>query len=275
MDCTNLLVRVELGQSNASLLAAVSQLAGMFKACVTGIALCQPMPVGYSSGYVPEALFEQDRANIEAAMAAAESEFRTVLAPLGQEIAWRSAIVFTTLSHALAREARAADLIVTGLSHQHSLFDGSRYVDVGDLAMNAGRPCLILPDTITRLDASHVVVAWKDTAEARRAARDALPLLRIAERVTVIELAAPDDLKLARMHVDDVVAWLARHRVRADGVVDELLDETAQLSARLAGDDAGVIVAGAYGHSRLREWVFGGVTRNLLLGGTHCALVSH
>jgi hypothetical protein len=275
VEYANLLVRMKLGQPNTSVLAVVAQLANMFRASIASVAACQPMPAGYPDVYISEELIEQDRVSIETEMAAVEHEFRAALAQIGCELGWRSVVALEPLSNVLAREARSADLIVTELSDQRSMFDDSRHVSVGDLVMNAGRPCLILPDKTTKLNLDHVLVGWKDVAETRRAVRDALPLLRMAKQVTVIELAASEDLKDARVRVDDVVSWLARHQVQAQAVVDELLDETVQLRTRLADSRAGVIVAGAYGHSRLREWVFGGVTRNLLLGGACCTLTSH
>jgi nucleotide-binding universal stress UspA family protein len=101
-------------------------------------------------------------------------------------------------------------------------------------------------------------------------------MLKLASRVKVVELAEADALNPARRHVADVVAWLERHGIAADCAV-QLSDGDDANALRAIGDDQGadVIVAGAYGHSRLREWVLGGVTRDLLLSSTRCALLSH
>ena len=121
-----------------------------------------------------------------------------------------------------------------------------------------------------------VVVAWKDTREARRAAFDALPLLKKAAHVTVVEIAAEAELAMARVRVEDVVGWLKRHGVVAEALtLPSLYEDAGRLNAIAEQRGADVIVAGAYGHSRLREFVLGGVTRDLLLRADRCSLVSH
>jgi len=70
--------------------------------------------------------------------------------------------------------------------------------------MQAGRPVLIVPTDATRLKLEHVLIGWKDTWEARRAVSDALPLLKHATEVSIVEIAAEDDLAAANQHVDDV-----------------------------------------------------------------------
>ncbi|HEX2940509.1 MAG TPA: universal stress protein [Rhodopila sp.] len=275
MGYANLLVHVQLGQPNRALLKLVKGLATACQAGVTGIAARQPIRIVYAEGYVPEGLIEQDQADIEAEITAAEAEFHAAFQSGPKPIAWRSAITYEALSAVLAREARCADLVVTGLDQEGTVFEVSRHVDVGDLVMQAGRPCLIVPADLDALDLQHVVVGWKDTAEARRAARDALPLLALAKQVTVVELARADDMATAQGRVQDVTAWLARHGISAQPVVERMTDDVSQLDQFLTDRGADLIVAGAYGHSRVREWVLGGMTRNLLLRGKRCALVSH
>jgi len=148
-----------------------------------------------------------------------------------------------------------------------------------DLVMEAGRPLLVAPDNVNWLDLRSVLVAWKDTPEARRAVVGALPMLRKARNVTVVEVPEQDESRAAVTdRVSDVVAWLARHGVTATARVSEAnQDETAvdQLE-RVAGDvAAGMIVAGAYGHSRFRELILGGVTQYLVSQTARCVLLSH
>ena len=120
------------------------------------------------------------------------------------------------------------------------------------------------------------VVGWKDTRETRRAAFDALPLLKKAAHVAVVEIAAEEELAAAGTHLDDVVGWLKRHGVVVVSLAAPSTgDDATQLNAIAEEHGADVIVAGAYGHSRLREWVLGGVTRDLLLRADRCSLVSH
>jgi nucleotide-binding universal stress UspA family protein len=147
---------------------------------------------------------------------------------------------------------------------------------MGALVQQAGRPVLIVPGTIDKLVLGHVIVAWKDTRETRRAALDALPLLKMAARVTVVEVAAEGDLESARLHLEDVVVWLKRHDIAAALLVSASNgDDTGRLNAIAQEQNVDLIVAGAYGHSRLRELVLGGVTHDLLLCPGRCVLVSH
>ena len=145
-----------------------------------------------------------------------------------------------------------------------------------DLVMQTGRPLLVVPDTSSWLDLRSVLIAWKDTPEARRATADALPILRKAKDVTVAEIIEDDVNRPAALSgVKDVVGWLSRHGVLASGQVpDECGHAAAQLERIASEVGAGLVVAGAYGHSRLREWVLGRVTKCLVNPSNRCSLLS-
>jgi nucleotide-binding universal stress UspA family protein len=149
-------------------------------------------------------------------------------------------------------------------------------VNPSDLVMQAGRPLLIVPDACDWLDLRSVLIAWKDTVEARRAVADALPLLRKATEVTVAEIAEEQANRPAALsRVRDVAAWLSRHGVNASEQVPEDCGEAGGLLEGIASEvGAGVVVAGAYGHSRFREWILGGVTRQLINPLNRCSLLS-
>jgi nucleotide-binding universal stress UspA family protein len=143
------------------------------------------------------------------------------------------------------------------------------------LVMRIGRPMLVVPPEAEYLKLGNVVVAWKDTPEARRAVADALPLLHRAKDVTVVEVIEENGNRAAaQTRVGDVAAWLGRHAITAAGRVVNSTDEMQELDT-LWQSACDLMVAGAYGHSRFREWVFGGVTRNLLTRSRHCSLLSH
>jgi nucleotide-binding universal stress UspA family protein len=147
---------------------------------------------------------------------------------------------------------------------------------MSEFVMQVGRPVFIVPRSIKETKLERVVVAWKDTRETRRAAYDALPILKMAAHVSVVEIATGDGLADARLHVQDVVAWFKRHGIAAEAVTSNSTgDDAEQLRFVAEERNADVIVAGAYGHGRLREWVLGGVTKDLLLRAERCSLVSH
>ncbi len=276
MSYATLMVHLEPGRPNTALLSIAGDLAARLHASVVGIAVCQPMRLIYNDGYVPGELIEQDRREIDIEIKAAEAEFHAALDARIGKTEWRSAVTQKSLPAFLAKQARCADLVITGVDRNTSLFDTSHHVDIGDFVMQAGRPCLIVPDGTDRLALGHIVVGWKDTGETRRAICDALPLLQVAGRVTVAEIAAEQDLAAALADIQDVVGWLGRHGVNATPlVVPATGDDAGRLDAIVREQGGDLLVAGAYGHSRLREWALGGVTRDLLLKPGICSLVSH
>jgi nucleotide-binding universal stress UspA family protein len=275
MTYATLMVHLELGRSNAGLLRVTAELAERFGASVIGIAARQPMQMAYGDAYVAGDLIEQDRDEIAKEIKAAEVEFRIALQPRVPVIEWRSAQKYAYLSDYIANEARSADLIVTGVAST-DFFDASRIVNTGALVMQAGRPVLIVPTAAQALRLDRVLIGWKDTRETRRAVSDAIPLLKHATVVNVVEIVAEDYLSTAERHVHDVAAWLKRHGIRAEGSAQRSTGDDAT-SLYGIGQDMGadVVVAGAYGHSRLREWALGGVTRDLLLSANRCSFISH
>jgi nucleotide-binding universal stress UspA family protein len=177
-------------------------------------------------------------------------------------------------SRALVRSARAADLIVMSPKSPGA---AARTADPAEVVMTAGRPVLIVPNGASHFRGSAVVVAWKDTREARRAIADAMPFLLAADQVIVQAVCEDDAVEASAFQTDDVVANLKRHGVRASAKVTRIPAEGVahelERVARLNGAD--LIVAGAYGHSRTREWVFGGVTDDLIHRPKCFVLLSH
>jgi len=271
-----LMVNLQLGQSNAGLLQAAADVADRFDAEIVGIAACQPALMIYDDGcYGAGNLIQQDRDEIDRRIAAAEAEFHEALGSRRRAAEWRSTVTLGSLSDVVSCEARCADLVITGVPVAGSM-GASRGVNAGDLVMQLGRPALVVPAAVDRLSMERIVVGWKDAREPRRAVLDALPLLKRAGHVAVVEIARESELADARMHVGDVVKWLARHGVAADGIATAASGGDADgLFAIAREHDAGLIVAGAYGHARLREWAFGGVTRDLLFDARLCSLLSH
>jgi nucleotide-binding universal stress UspA family protein len=275
MSYATLMVRLELGRTNAGVLNAAGVLAERFRSAVIGTTACQAFQIPYGEPYCAGEVIEQLHEQTQKEIRDAEAEFRAVLGPGVKDIAWRSSETFEPLCEYFAREARAADLIVTAMDNT-SLFDGTHHFNVSDLIMRAGRPVVLVPPALERVKFGRVLVGWKDSREARRAIRDALPLLQAAGHVVVVEIAPADRLAQAREHLADVATWLRRHGIEAETIASATEGSDVGSLARIAADQAAdIIVAGAYGHSRLREWVFGGVTYDLLIGAPRFAFLSH
>jgi nucleotide-binding universal stress UspA family protein len=140
----------------------------------------------------------------------------------------------------------------------------------------AGRPILVIPPSVEKLQMKNILIAWTDRREARRAVHDALPLLRLCERAIVAMVDEDDNLSEAEASVNDVAVWLRRHGIVARPIVLSSPDGPAQQFEVLAKEqDADLIVAGGYGHGRWREMVLGGVTHDFLLRLPLCVFLSH
>jgi nucleotide-binding universal stress UspA family protein len=174
---------------------------------------------------------------------------------------WREAVVSPT--QLLIETARVADLIVTGSNNSSVLITPDRCINLGDLVLRAGRPVLVAAKGATRILTNTAVVAWKDTREARRAVADALPLLCKASEVIVVTVDCDADTS-TQESIDGILAFLRRHGVKARSEIIKDKHENQSLMSFARTVDAELVVSGAYGHSRLRELVFGGVTRSLL-----------
>lgn len=176
---------------------------------------------------------------------------------------------------AMTRLSRGADLIVAGGAPGR--IERYRSIDAGELMLRSGRPVLVVPTRGGELAARAVVVAWKDTREARRALADALPLLQTAEQVRIVEVCREDEVADAEARTADVVRALARHDVNAQARIAVGANDRVAYELNVAAHavNADLIVAGGYGHSRLGEWFFGGVTRDLLHSQERFVLLSH
>lgn len=278
MTYTSLMVHVQTGSSNAGLLKVTADLAERFDARVIGIGACQPIQMVYSDAYMSADLFEQDRKQIEQDLKETEAEFRSIVGARIRHLDWRSIVSYGPLADDVAVEARCADLVVTSEDQKLASRNTSRHVDAGDLVMQAGRPVLVVPAAADKIAFDRIVVGWKDTRETRRAIVDALPFLKAARDVSLVEICAKEELEAVGRRLVDVVGWLGRHGVTAQpsAMTEASTEDDAERLGAIAQDkNADLLVGGAYGHSRLREWVLGGVTRDLFLRADRCALVSH
>lgn len=270
----SLLVHLELGRSNEHLLQVAGVLSERFDARVLGVAACAPPMTIYGDIGLAGDAWVAARDAVDQQIGTAESEFRDAFRDRAVAVDWRSMKDYADLAQCIARQARTADLVITAVG-QGDMFDGTRALSTGALVMQVGRPVLLVPLAHPPTTFDRVLVGWKDGRETRRAVADALPLLRCAQ-VTVVEVVKEGHMDAARRHLDDVVAWLLQHDVAARAFpVTSSGDDAADLRSVADSEHCDVIVAGAYGHSRMREWILGGVTKDLLMNPRRCCLVSH
>jgi nucleotide-binding universal stress UspA family protein len=277
MTYATVMVSLALDQPNDSRLTIACQISERFDAALIGaVAAVFSPPVYFTTGEQAQNLLDQGQASVKRRLSELEAQFREAANNRARHIEWRCALDFP--ARYIVQQARCADLIVGG-GRSDALSDPFALITPRDLVMEAGRPLLVAPDTVDWLDPRSMLVAWKDTPEARRAIVAALPMLRTAKDVTVAEIVeAENGQASAAERVRDVVAWLSRHGVSASELVatqDEEQGVADQLDGLAANVGAGVIVAGAYGHSRFREMILGGVTQHLITQSARCALLSH
>jgi nucleotide-binding universal stress UspA family protein len=171
---------------------------------------------------------------------------------------------------------RAADLIVTGQTDPD--WEATPLVDIAEhLALGSGRPVLVVPYVGRYPELGrNVVIAWKAGRESARAVFDALPILRQAEQVQILEIGEGHS-RDGTSSDNTIAIALARHGIKPTvrtsiagdiSVGDEILSRLSDM----VGD---LLVMGAYGHSRMRELVFGGVTRHIAKHMTVPTLFSH
>lgn len=276
MTYATVMVSLALDQLNTARLQVAGELAERFEAAIVGIAAARfAPPLYFTDGAEAQRLIDQEEGSVKRRVADLEVQFRAATRTRSGRAEWRSAVDFPA-RYVLA-QARCADIIVSG-GQSPTFSDAFSMASPRDLVMQTGRPLLIVPDQINWLDLRSVLVAWKDTPEARRAVADALPMLRKAKDVAIVEIPEDDDRAAVMARVSDVAAWLARHGVTATARVPEAKGSepaAVQLERVADGVGAGLIVAGAYGHSRFRELILGGVTEYLVTQTARCVLLSH
>ena len=274
MEYASLLVHLDLEPSNDSRLQIAGQLATRFNAKVIGVTASDPHPAVYAQGIVASGLIAQERQFLESQMEAAEQRFKSAMESFSVKCEWRQA--FEQPAAFIARQSRAADLVITGIGRREILTDPRYVLDPSELVLQIGRPLLIVPPAVQDLSAKRVVVGWKNTRESRRAIWDSLPLLRAAEEVVVATVCEGDAEAAAAASLNDVLGWLQLHHVSAvKRVLISEGDASDALAAIVSDELADLLVSGAYGHSRLGEWIWGGVSQKLLTSSEVCCLMAH
>jgi len=194
--------------------------------------------------------------------------------PLSHEVRLIDAVTVD----AVGRHGRASDLVVLGQRDDAAVKDITARDLPQQVVMEVGRPVLLVPYAgHFEGVATNVAVAWDGSREAAVALRAALPALKLATKVTMLSCrAAHDDGADAHLLVPEVVQYLQRHGIQAtfEREVTEI-DVADALLSRISDLGANLLVMGGYGHSRFRELMLGGVTRQILAQMTVPVLMAH
>jgi nucleotide-binding universal stress UspA family protein len=279
MGLKNILVHVDGSDRAGERIRVAASLAGADDGHLTGVFVSPDplIPTWMVAGMPPSAL-EAAVERVRGEGEAARGRFLEIAERAGVHAEWRMAS--GSVSHVTALHARYADLAVVGKgsASEPELYP---YPDLAaDLTMSCGRPVLVVPNS-GRFDVlgENILVCWNASREATRAVNDAMPLLRRAEKVVVLSVNAhrPSGGDHGEIPSANIALHLARHGVNAEAantVADGIAVSDIVLS-HVSDRGIDLIVTGAWGHSRMREWAFGGVTASLLRDTTVPALMSH
>lgn len=177
----------------------------------------------------------------------------------------------------IVNHGRVTDLIVTaksdpGWTYSHMLEAPA------ELVLHSGRPVLFVPGSGNHAEfGKKVVIAWNGKRESARAAHDALPLLKMADKVTVLWINPDDDTTAGDVPGADLCTSLARHGVKCEAATASRPGRNAgeTLFGRVRETGADLVVMGCYGHSRMKEFILGGVTRHVFEEMNVPVLMSH
>lgn len=276
MTYASMLVAVEEGAESDGRLELSCDLAVAFDALLIGVSVGSIAPPLYdplAGGAMIGELLTLYRDMAEADVERARLRFVEITTDRALETEWRGGVGYP--AEYVSRAARAADLVILGGRNQRA---PGHAPDVADVLMGSGRPVLVTPPTRLRSPVGNpALIAWKDCREARHALAGAIPLLQRASSVTLYSVCAAEENERADGELAEVVRYLARHQVPAEPIIALAGEQPTgrQILDEAMARGAGLIVAGAYGHARLREWALGGVTRDLIADSTVCLALAH
>jgi nucleotide-binding universal stress UspA family protein len=257
---------------------AAAEIASRSKAHLTGVFLTQEMapmlldgePDGLLSPDVFDQILKDHAAALEKASEAARERFEPIAADAGVESEWLKADGAT--ADAMIACARRADLTIFPAAATPYL--GRNHMTAAQVGLGCGGPVLVTPeDDYAPPVGKRVLIAWNGKREAARALRDAWPFIERAEELHVLVVSpqgedGPDGM---------LQRHLERHGCKANLIIDSNRDESAGeiLDRQVAEFDVDLVVMGLYGHSRLQELVFGGVSRHMLRRPSVSVFCSH
>ncbi|MBV8502336.1 MAG: universal stress protein [Paucibacter sp.] len=285
MEIRSILVHLDPLPHTASRVATAAALARQHEAHLVGLAPTGwiTMPADYTgllgvSEFIVPAI-QMQRELAEASVQRFEAQVRS----LGLS-SYEGRVDHEDVATSMSLAARYCDLSIVTQTEPGNFSAEQQSGMPESVLLHSGRPVLVLPyaesaeTTFVMPPEGHVLVAWDGGREAARAMHDALPLLRQARSVEVAVFEVPHEVdpRHGPLPGADIGLWLARHGIRVEArrvhseipVGEALLSHAADIGAQL-------IVAGGYGHTRLRETVLGGVTRTLLRSSPVPLLLSH
>ena len=264
----------------SELVAAAVTLARETGAHVSGLYVVPAVQVYPSVGFeaAPQ-VFEGNRSFFKENGARVKQAFEEAMRREGLSFDFHQVDAHTpVIADEVVASGRVADLVIVSTTNPEEITGVERDF-VEQTVMALGRPVIVLPyKGKATVSLNEVIIGWDGGREAARATFDALPLLKKAGKVRVVRIDPQKDPSLrGSVAGADLAEALARHGVKAEaqGYPTDGQDEGQALMRCAEDSGAGLIVMGAYGHSRLAEFIFGGATRFVLNRLVCPVLMSH
>lgn len=272
----DMVVNLGLGANDPASDFAIS-VADAFEAHVLGVAFVyDPVIPGSVMGGIPPEFIESQRRESENKVQQAIARFEQVAKRVG--VAYETRTLNASIAGAadrLGHLARRFDLAIVGQPERERAAT-AEVVDEGVL-FDSGRPVIFVPYIQkSGLKLDRVMLCWDGSRAATRAINDAMPFLEKAKQVELVIVSSKAG-KANELTGADMGQHLARHglKVEVKRITSPDIDVTSTILSYAADSSADMIVMGGYGHSRLREFILGGVTRGLLETMTVPTLMSH
>ncbi|MHB2206495.1 hypothetical protein [Methylobacterium sp. CM6257] len=271
MMLSNVMVSLDGSGSTPGRVRLACNLAKRFDANLIGVAAQDPLPISiYGKGsYLDHHIIGLAAANAREELNKQEAVFREMTN--GYNKAQLRLYDRDPLECVISECARC-DLLVARGPDDRSSTEIIEALSPSEIILRAGRPVLVTPSQTDDLPLKCAVIAWKDTREARRAVADALPLLQRAKRVLLVTVASTE----TETNAEAIESYLKSHDVQCERVELPETTHAAESVTELARNEAAdLVVAGAYGHSKMRELVFGSLTYEFLTSLRTSCLYSH
>jgi nucleotide-binding universal stress UspA family protein len=278
MATRDILVVIDQPANVARRVAAATALAGKSQARLTGLyATGYPLSTSYGDLAGWTQLVDAYLTAQRNAGAAAEAEFRQELARRNLSGDW----IYREDDATMSATALAAlhDVVVLGQPDPDAALGNAVGLQPEQIVLGCGRPVLVVPYAGDFAEIGRrVLIAWNGSREATRALHDGMFLLEEAETVTVVEIDPPSPVPgVTRVTAAELAAALGRRGITATAETETSDDISVDdlLLSRAADRGADLMIMGGYGHSRLREFVLGGVSRGIFRHMTLPVLLSH
>lgn len=278
MGFKDILVHVDSSAASTNRVSVSLALGRRFSARVVGLHVTpNPDVPPYFKPSHAERITKLYKESADEAAAMAESQFRKDVKDTGVETQWE--LAQGDIARGLAEHGRLADLLIVGQDDTENPSFVEPFLLSQKVVSQSDGPVLVIPiGPIPPSVGQNILVAWDGSREAARAVRDSLPLLRQAGQVSLLTID-PHSRGYIRSGTNPaaMAAHLERHGIKAE-TIETLSDErnvTEVLLARIVEVGADLLVMGAFGHSRLKEFLLGGVTYDLLLKLPVPVLMSH